>query len=87
MLDLEGIVTLLDQQKQRATYGAVAGYLGVAQRSLMKGLEKNHRYSWIVNTKTGQPTGYPDDAIHPALVVRSIVIKDAESLASWIGTQ
>lgn len=86
MLDLEEIVTLLDRQKQRATYGAVAGYLGVPQQSLMKGLPMEQRYSWVVNAKEGMPTGYPTEALHPALVARIAVIKDTESLSKWLDT-
>lgn len=84
MLDLEGVVDRLDRQYQRATYSAVAGLLGVPQQSLMKGLPKSPRYSWIVNAKTGQPTGYPDEAVHPALIARMEWIKDSEALTEWL---
>ena len=87
MLDLEGVVTLLDRQKQRATYGAVAGYLGVPQQSLMSGLPMEPRYSWVVSTKDGRPTGYPKEAVHPALVVRMTVLKDPDTLAQWLAKQ
>jgi len=86
-LDLERIVTLLDRQMQRATYGAVAQLLGVPQQSLMKDLPRNHRYSWIVNSKTKMPTRYAESEIHPALIVRMGVIEDREELEKWVGEQ
>ena len=42
---LEDIVDQLDRHHQRATYGAVAGRLGRAARSLMQGRSPSRRYS------------------------------------------
>ena len=64
---LEDIVDRLDRHHQRATHGAVAAHLGRVARSLMQGKVPSRRYSWIVAKKTGEPTGYPPEQVHPAL--------------------
>ena len=56
---LKHVLDLLNQHHQRATYGAVAGLLGKAPRSLMQGLPRDWRHSWIVNKESGLPSEYP----------------------------
>ena len=66
--NLDDIVSKLDERKQRATYGAVAGILGVIPRWLMAGRQRNPKYSWVVvatGPQRGWPTGYRNDQIHP----------------------
>ena len=68
---LDGIVAQLNGRKQRATYGAVAGLVGVLPQGLMSGRRKCHADSWIVaattadGAKRGGPTGYTKSQIHP----------------------
>jgi len=60
-VDLKDIITELNERKQRVTYGALAGVLGVVPRAVMAGRQRNHGYSWVVTAtgpRRGQPTGY-----------------------------
>jgi len=98
-VDLDDVVAQLNQHQKRASYGAVAGVLGVAPRGLMARRPKNHRNSWLVaattNQRTGSrrgwPTGYTDDQIDPDCL-RQIdrhpddFIKDKEVLRQWLFT-
>jgi hypothetical protein len=93
-VDLDDIVTKLNERKQRATYGAVAGILGVLPRGLMAGRQRNHKYSWVVaatRSRRGWPTGYTDELIHPDCL-RQIrdrldnLIEDSASLRRWLSS-
>lgn len=46
-MDLEDVVAQLNERKQRVTYGAVAGVLGVLPRGVMAGRQRNHKNSWL----------------------------------------
>jgi predicted RNase H-like nuclease len=86
---LPKIAALLDRQRQRATYGAVAGILGVLPRGLMNGRSKSPEYSWIVaasGTDRGRPTGYNDHEVHPECLrqIRAGVITRSEELLNWL---
>jgi hypothetical protein len=93
-LNLRGVVARLDAQKQRATYGAVAGLVGVLPRGLMGRRPKGIEYSWVVAGTTakglrrGRPTGYTIDQIHPDCY-RQIragddnIIDSPEALREW----
>ena len=83
-MTLDQIIDALDRAHQRATYGAVASLLGEAPRTLMKGHERDQRHSWIVNLKTGEPTGYSPDLLHPDLREHDEVLETKESLARFI---
>ena len=94
-LSLDGIVHQLDAQKQRATYGAVAGLVGVLPRGLMGGRPKTPTYSWVVaatdgaESRRGFPTGYSLNQIHPDCY-RQIcegddnIIDSADVLREWL---
>jgi hypothetical protein len=88
-MNIEEIVTKLNDRKQRATYGAVAGILNVPPRSLMDGRPRNPVYSWVVAAENGRPTGYEENQIHPDCL-RQIreghkdVIKQPEALREWL---
>ena len=86
-MTLDEIVDQLDQQGQRATYGAVARLLGHSPRSLLKGRERGRRFSWIVNRETGLPTGYSDDQIDPRIRESGEVISDYAELDRWLASQ
>ena len=70
----ERIIDLLDKNQQRASYGAIGGVVDLPAQSVMQGLEKNYRYSWIVNTTTYLPTGYTDEEMHPQLKSKQLVL-------------
>lgn len=89
---LPKIAALLDRRRQRATYGAVAGILGVLPRGVMNGHSKSPEYSWIVaasGSGRGRPTGYADRQIHPECLRqirenRGRVITGPEELRDWL---
>lgn len=81
---LDQILDELDAARQRATYGAVAAVVGASPRALMSGRERNQRHSWVVNLKTGRPTDYAEELIHPELTSREPIIKRKDDLVSWL---
>jgi hypothetical protein len=91
-MNLEDIVHELNKRKQRATYGAVAGVLGVSARGVMAGRPRNPKYSWVVAaTKQGRgwPTDYRFDQIHHDCLQQiragfDNIIDDSESLKEWL---
>jgi hypothetical protein len=93
-VDLDDIVAKLNERKQRATYGAVAGILGVLPRGLMGGRQRNQKYSWVVaktGSGRGRPTGYTNEQIHPDCL-RQIrdrldnLIEDSARLRRWLSS-
>lgn len=81
---LESIVDLLNEHRQRATYGAVAGLLGLSPMFFMNGTRRGPRYSWIVNRETLLPTGYTEDERHPELECQSVVWLNQADLLAWL---
>jgi hypothetical protein len=79
---LEAIIRFLNDNKIRATYGAVAEVLGVVPRSMGARLGPHHQAaSWIVNADTGLPSGYSSEHIHPDLTLTSPLIRKGTELA------
>jgi alkylated DNA nucleotide flippase Atl1 len=73
---LPEILAFLNEKEIRATYGAVAGVLGLPPRSLGAALgSRRPEASWIVNAESELPTDYDHTHIHPALFRRSEVIR------------
>lgn len=85
-MDRTRILSLLARHKQRATYSAVAGCVGVEPRALMADLPRQPAYSWVVNAKTGMPTGYRVQDLDPALLDSDRVIASAAELSEWVQT-
>lgn len=96
-MDLEGIVEKLAARRQRATYGAVAGVLGILPRGLMAGRAKAPLFSWVVaktsnagtGARKGWPTGYTDGEIDPACLEQcrrdpAGFIAEADELRKWL---
>jgi hypothetical protein len=86
---LDDIVDQLNERKQRATYGAVATFVGGAPIGLMRGRERCHKYSWVVAKKTGRPTGYAESQIDPDCRGQigqrpGDIIEDGDSLKKWL---
>ncbi|MFN7984657.1 MAG: hypothetical protein U0Q11_22660 [Vicinamibacterales bacterium] len=78
---LDEILTLLNETTSRATYGAVAGVLGVPPRSMGALLgERRPEASWVVNADTGLPTDYTQADWHPELLSTSSVIRTGNEL-------
>ena len=78
-MDIDRMVSLLNQHQLRATYGAVASVVGGSAIGLMQGRPPCHEDSWVVAATTngrsgsrrGWPTGYTDDQIHPECLRQS----------------
>ncbi len=81
---LELILDNLDQHEQRATYGAVAGVVGVLARSVMSGKPKNPRNSWVVSVRTKLPTGYSNAERHTKLAEHAQVLETPNALREWL---
>jgi len=81
---VRSIVELLDRFHQRATYGAVAELAGKTPRSVMQGLPRNWRHSWIVNKDTGEPSEYHLLQKHRELKERDEILDTADALAVWL---
>ena len=84
---MEEILDVLDCNRQRATYGAVAAVLGTAPRTLMKGRVRDRRHSWVVSRKSGQPTGYEPGEAHPDLCTSDRVIETRDELEQWLASR
>lgn len=83
---LADIVKTLSRHTQRATYGAVGGLVGRLARSVMSGQAKSPDNSWVVSAKTGLPTGYATNEMHPRLQSFDEVISTPEDLVAWLRT-
>jgi hypothetical protein len=78
---LSEVLEYLNEKQMRATYGAVAGRLGVLPRSMGQMLGDPSQYaSWVVSQDKKMPTDYPEDKIHPDLTRTSLVITSADAL-------
>jgi hypothetical protein len=78
---LEDILTFLNHQQVRATYGAVAEALGVGARSIGGSLgPRRPEASWIVSAENGLPAGYDPSECHPALLSRGEMITTGREL-------
>ncbi len=84
MFDLEQILATLEKHRQRATYNAAAMVAGGVARGIMRGRPKNPRNCWIVSSRTGLPTGYAPEEMHPQLQSRATVISSGPILCKWI---
>lgn len=87
-MDLDEIVRRLEKHQQRATYGAVAPNTPnkPQPQSLMNRRPKSPRDSWVVNGKTGLPSGYASAEIAPGVRQKQgRVISSPDDLATWLG--
>lgn len=84
---MDQILDALNSAHQRATYGAVAAIVGVSPRALMKGRERSPRHSWIVNLKSGLPTDYAAELVHPDLTANDTILKSGDDLGPWLASR
>jgi hypothetical protein len=86
-LDFDAILARLENHHQRATFGAIAGYLGREPLTLFDGYpQRTPRTSWVVSKSTGKPTGQEGSALHPALFENPHVIRDTGNLRSCLAS-
>ena len=79
-----GILEVLERHHQRATFGAVAGILGRETQSLFNGYVRSSKTAWVVNKKTGLPTGAKESNYPPGLLQNERVIDSTEDLQVWL---
>jgi hypothetical protein len=83
--DLDDVIARLERHRQRATYAAVAGVVGLHYRNVMDGQAKSRRNSWVVSKRTKFPTGYGPQDFHPELLTNANgVIDSPEELRTWL---
>ena len=78
---LTDILAFLNATRTRATYGAVAGVLGVPARSVGAMLgDRRVEASWVVNDETGLRTGYEQADWHADLLTSPTIIRTSNEL-------
>ena len=78
---LDEVLTFLNGEQIRATYGAVAEVIGVSPRALGVHLGPHRpEASWVVSAENGLPTGYDQTEWHPALLSRGEIISTGRAL-------
>lgn len=83
---LDRILDYLESTQTRATYQAVAKYLHRPARGMGEMLGRHcPKASWVVNARTGMPTGYYPTEIHPDLKKNTHIIRTAEELRRLMG--
>ena len=79
------ILRALNGRKRRATYGAVAGVLGLADQDAGKWLGDRRPWaSWVVRAKDGQPAGYEEWQKHPDLRRHESLLRTEEELREFL---
>jgi hypothetical protein len=81
---LDEILSVLERHHQRATYDAVADFLGRERQSLFNGYARSARTSWVVSKATGLPTGTKEVDYPLGLREHARIIRSAEELRSWL---
>lgn len=80
------VLHVLNAKKQRATYGAVAGLIGVPTLHVHRYLGKRHpEVSWVVNGQSGKPSGYAEDQMHEDLFSDTTILRSRDDLAVTVG--
>jgi hypothetical protein len=51
---------------------------------LMRDRPRDPLHSWVVNKRTGMPSGYPSDSCHPDLLSNDRIIRDVDDLRAFI---
>jgi hypothetical protein len=80
----ETVLGLLDQHHLRATYSAIGALLGVLPRSVMRGLPREPRYSWVVAVESGRPSEYDEAQVHPDLEEHPEILTTMDQLLEWL---
>ena len=80
-MSIEDILSYLNAARVRCTYGAVAEAIGVHPRSVGRLLgNRRKKTSWVVNARTGEPTGYAPDEKHPRLKEKAYIVRRGAEL-------
>ena len=80
-MSIDKILDCLNSERIRCTYSAVAEVLGVPAQSVGQFLGiPRPEASWVVNARTGRPTGYAGNQMHPELFRTTRVITTGDEL-------
>ena len=80
-VSIQKVLEFLNREKVRCTYGAVADVIGGIPLGVSQQLGSRRPWaSWVVNKRTGDPTGYTEDQKHPDLYRKKHVITTGEEL-------
>lgn len=84
-VDVELILSCLNQEKIRCTYSAVGKVLGVDTKAVGALLgEKRPEASWVVSKAKHEPTGYAEGQKHPDLLANPEVIDSEDELRTLL---
>ena len=79
--DVAEVLRFLNDTQTRATYTAMAEFLGSTAQSISSLLgDRRIEASWVVNARTGMPTGYPPGKRHPDLTSSAEIVRSGEAL-------
>ena len=85
MATVDEILDCLSRERVRATYGAVGEVLGLAPQSIWRTLRnRTKKASWVVNARTGEPTGHTVDQRHSDLHRTPHIIKTGAELSELL---
>jgi hypothetical protein len=80
-MTIDHILAVLNEQKARATYGAVGKVLDIHPRNVGKLLgQRRPEASWVVSAETGKPNGYSPSECHEDLYSNPTVLRTGEQL-------
>jgi len=75
-MTIDQILTALNKRRVRATYGAVGQVLGISARNVGNRLgQRRPEASWVVNAKTGKPSGYLPNECHKDLFSNTTILR------------
>lgn len=78
---IETILDCLNETHTRATYSAVAAVIGGGPRNVSPLLApRRPRASWVVNARTGMPTGYTAAQMDPELTPQTPLVRTGDDL-------
>lgn len=84
-VSIQKVLECLNREKVRCTYQAVADVIGGVPRGVQQQLgSRKPSASWVVNKRTGHPTGYTEDQKHPDLYRKSRIIKTGDELRNLL---
>ena len=86
-MTIDTIIDILHREDRAATYGAVAGLMGIFPRNVMEGRPRDAMNSWVVNGMTLLPTHYEIHEVDERLmdsVETHGVFRDADTLSEWL---
>lgn len=81
------ILQVLNERRQRATYGAVGKAIGVHAKYVGRRYLGHRRpeASWIVLANTRKPSGYTESEMHPDLFANNTVLRSGAELKDLLG--